>query len=437
MRNHIIATLLAFVAFPLFAEERQASSLVDERIDSLSHSHSVIGFDGNKPTQEDVDSLSRMIESYYYNQFHHSQDPDAPYFLFLSKDAALSMGIGGVVRMRGWYEWGGAIPVNGFAPALIPIPENPAMQRRFGTTPSGTALYFRVIGRSRVVGAYQFYIEANFNGYKGRDFHLKKAYAVVRNLTVGYASSTFSDPAAIPPTVDAQGPVNKLAATTVLVRYMPSFKRWTVALSLETPETQIDASDENTEATSSWLPDAAAFVQYEWTRGQHLRLAGIVRSLGYRDLVASCNRNVAGWAVQLSSVAHPMRQLTTYVTFNYGHGYSSLCNDLMAATYDLVGDSDVPGRLYAPAAFGYNVCLQYNFTAKVFATAQFSHTRFLPRSRVAPDDYKYGYCGTINVFWNPVSRVQLGAEFDIGKRQNFSGDHRYARRLGAMVQFSF
>lgn len=442
MRNHIaVALSLLFVFLPVHSQDGDvwppAPSLVDERIDSLSRSHSIVGFDGQRSSREDADSIARVIESFYYNQFRHSQDPEAPYFLFLSKDAGFMMGIGGVVRVRGWYDWGGAIPVNGFVPSLIPIPEDPTMSRRFGSTPSGTALFFRVIGRNSMVGTYQLYIEANFNGYKGRDFNLKKAYAEIRDFTIGYASSTFSDPAAIPPTVDAQGPANKVAATNVLVRYMPSFRRWSVALSFETPETQIDADDEYTAVTSSWLPDVAALVQYEWMRGQHIRLSGIVRTLGYRDLVAGRNHNSVGWALQLSSVAHPVRPLTTYLTVNYGHGYSSLCNDLMSATYDLIGSSDFPGKLYAPAAFGYCMALQYDFSSKVFATVQFSQARFFPQGRVDRDEYKYGYCGTVNVFWNPASRVQLGAEFDIGKRQNFSGIHRYARRLGAMVQFSF
>lgn len=45
--------------------------------------------------------------------------------------------------------------------------------------------------------------------------------------------------------------------------------------------------------------------------------------------------------------------------------------------------------------------------------------------------------GAVNVFWNPIPRVQLGAEFDLGERMNFSGAHRYARRFGLMGQLTF
>ncbi|MDE6826334.1 MAG: hypothetical protein K2J18_06150, partial [Paramuribaculum sp.] len=63
--------------------------------------------DGDMPSQ---DSIKNILDRFYYDQFRSFQDPEAPYFLFMSRDAKLTMGIGGCVRMRGWYDWGGAIP---------------------------------------------------------------------------------------------------------------------------------------------------------------------------------------------------------------------------------------------------------------------------------------------------------------------------------------
>lgn len=386
----------------------------------------------------EIDSLRNVVLEYYYDQFRHSQDPDAPAFLFMSKSADVLMGIGGVVRMRGWYDWGGAMPANGFVPYLIPIPENRAEMRHLGTTPSGTALFFNLMGRSRW-GNYRVYIEANFNGYKGRDFHLKKAYATLADWTVGYASSTFSDPAAVAPTVDAQGATNKISHTTVLVRWMPRLSRHiTAALSVESPATQVDVTDPLVASSTLWLPDAAAFLQYEWSKGSHLRLAGIVRQLTYRNLAE--NRNVAlpGWGLQLSSVAHPfLRQLTTYATFNIGHGYAGLLNDMTPGSYDLIPDPTRPGTLYAPRALGYSLGLQYNFSTRLYSSLSFSQTHYLPRYPVSPTEYRYGWCADINLFYHPTPRIQLGTEFDLGLRSNASSAHALARRIGAMCQFSF
>lgn len=430
-RIAIFATFLSVFVLDMGA------TLVDVQIDSLSRRSKIIGIDGRKLTQEETDSVHKVISSFYYSQFRHAQDADAPCFLFLSKDAGVMLGIGGVVRMRGWYDWGGAIPVSAFAPGLIPIPADPTCQRQFGSTPAGTALFMRFVGQSKRIGQYQLYVEANFNGYESRGFKLKKAYAQVGDFTVGLANSTFSDPAALPPTVDAQGPTNKLAATNVLLRYMPTFGKFSFGVSVETPDPSIGADGVNTSKISTWIPDGAALVQYEWTRGQHIRLAGIIRGLGYRNLLEQRNVNKTGWGLQLSSVARPLEPLTTYITFNCGSGYSSLCNDLIAIAPDLVADPERPGELYAPFAFGYCLGVQYNFKRNLHSTIQFSQTRYLPSKAISPDSYKYGYCLTLNIFWNPIERMQLGAEFDFGKRQNFSRVHRYARRIGALVQFSF
>ena len=42
-----------------------------------------------------------------------------------------------------------------------------------------------------------------------------------------------------------------------------------------------------------------------------------------------------------------------------------------------------------------------------------------------------------NCFWNIMPRLQVGAEFMIGRRVNTDHAARMARRIGAMCQFSF
>lgn len=439
MRRFFLILLgLAVLSVPQIS----AKSMVDSQIDSLLQSNKIIHIDG-RPESKDIfraynDSIRGVISAYYYDQFRHFSDPAAPYFLFMSKDAALTMGIGGCVRMRAYYDWGGASPTSAFSPFLLPINPSPTDMRHFGTTPSGTCLYFRVIGRNKALGDYQLYIEADFTGYQGLDFRLKKAYAMINDFTVGYAPSTFSDPAAQPPMIDANGASNKITPTAVLIRYMRPIKGgWSFAMSAETPSNAVDADGSMTAKVSNWLPDAAVFGQYQWAPGQHVRLAGIVRSLSYRNLAEEKNHNTAGWGMALSSVAHVTDRITTYVTTNYGHGYASLGGDLMIGSYDLVARPDAPGKMYSPASYGYCLGLQYNFRPNLFSTVSFSQTRLNPSHQIDPNDYKYGWIGTVNVFWNMTARMQVGAEFNIGKRANFSGEHRYGRRVEAMCMFSF
>lgn len=414
-----------------------AQSLADAQRDSVMSSHKIISFGSEPPAG--ADSVRRLVEMFYYDQFRSFSDPEAPYFLFMSRDATLAMGVGGCVRMRGYYDWHGAQPSPAFNPYLIPMHPDPAAMRHFGTTPAGTSLFFRVLGRNKRLGHYQLYIQADFSGYNSRDFKLKKAYAIVNDWTVGYAASTFSDPAAQPPMVDSNGASNKITPTDVLVRYSPRVgKHWLMAVSVETPSTSVNADGVQTKAVQNWVPDVAAFIQYDRGGSSHVRIAGVVRSLSYRDIAEATNRHKAGWAVAVSGVAHPLPQLTTYLTANYGKGYASLGGDLSTGAYDLLGVPGEAGRLYAPASAGWCVGVQWNFRPELFVSVSASSTRLYVREPSGvPDEYKRGVMAVANCFWNLTPRMQIAGEFCYGRRFDFSGAHRSAYRVGAMAQFSF
>ncbi len=218
---------------------------------------------------------------------------------------------------------------------------------------------------------------------------------------------------------------------------MPQWGNWSAGVSAETPSPAIDTDDVHTAKLDDWMPDFAALVQYQWARGQHLRLSGIVRTLGYRDIASARNHHMAGWGLQLSCVAHPLHPLTTYANINYGAGYESLGGDLLIGKYDLVADPENAGRMYAPRALGWSIGIQYNFRPNLFATIVASQTRYLPSKQIPADMYKTGIFTAANVFWYMTPRMAIAAEIDFGVRRDFSRRQRHAQRIGAMCQFSF
>lgn len=432
-----IKNLTAFIIFASTAIVCHGKTMTEIASDSLLKNHKFIFFGkGEEPAQ---DSTENMMRHFYEDQFMNFQDPLAPYFMFMSKDNSLAMGVGGVVRMRVYYDWGGALPTPGFAPYAIPMEKNPQSMRNLGTTPAGTALFFRVIGMNKKLGKYQLYIEANFNGYQSRDFHLKKAYGQINDFTIGYTNSTFSDPAALPPAVDASGPNAKMSATAVLIRYLHEFKnkRWSVAASVEAPKNGIDVIADTTASVNQYIPDIAAFGQYQWSKSGHIRLAGILRTHPYRDLLSQKNYSVVGWGLQLSGIYQPEPHLTLYGMFNGGRGYTSMGGDWLMGKYDLVGNPDDPGRMYAPAAVGGYAAIQYNINPSMFFSATYGATRYLPKGNGTPDEYKSGMYIAVNYFWYLTPRISCAAEFNLGRRQNMDGQTAWARRIGAMAQFSF
>lgn len=386
------------------------------------------------------DSVYRLLNTFYYDQFRHFQDPRAPYFLFMSRSGNLALGMGGVVRMRGYFDWNGSIPSAAFAPYLIPIPKDPSSERALAATPAGAALFFTLIGHNGLFGDYMAFIQAGFSGYGNRDFKLKKAYIQAGDWTAGYATTTFEDTKAEPSTIDSNGANGINTRTNVLVRYMHTFKggHWTVAGSFEFPSSSFTTDGVNTKACPDYVPDIAAFCQYQWMDGaSHIRLSGLARVLSYRDLLREKNHNIFGWGVQLSAVVKALPQLNLYGIASYGRGHESYTADLSMGNLDLLDVPGEAGRLYAPKAVGYVFGASYYFTSKIFANLALSEQRFYPKKGVDGTQYKYGLYGAFNLFWDITPRFEIGAEYLMGKRMNFNGDHANANRVTAMFQLSF
>lgn len=439
----LITAIVAFTAVGAWAGnptvDTTMSTMTPEEINSelMKQGHKIV-FAGEGETAPQ-DSVRRMIDMFYIDQFHHFQDPLAPYFLLMSRDANLAMGIGGAVRMRGWADFDGAIDANGFAPYMISVPADPAMRRRIGGTPGGTSLYFRVIGFNTIVKNFNAYVQCDFSGPGNTLFKLKKAYVIIQDWTVGYATSTFADPAAEVPTIDGAGPNGKASKTAMLVRWMHSFNpHWSMAASVEMPSSQVDADGTDTKKLDDWMPDYAVFGQYSWSHEQHVRLSGLLRTIPYRDLIAAKNRNMIGWGLQFSTVIKPVNPLSLYAAVNGGQGYSSYLGDLSIGNYDLIAKPSQPGRMYAPWVIGLQTGVKYNFRYNVYSCLAFGHARhFSNHETLMPDDYHIGNYFAANIFWDATPRLQVGAEYLHGRRQNFDGAHASANRIDVLFQFAF
>jgi len=394
---------------------------------------------GNQERENPQDSISALINQFYVDQFRHSQDPEIPNFMFLSKKADLAMGIGGQIMIKGLFDWNGSIPTPGFSIYQIPIPKNPASKQRLYGNAAGTGLHFVIIGKNRVIGNYTGYIEAGFDGYQYVGLKLKKAYFTFRDFTIGYTKSTFSDPAAEPEQVDgarSNGLINK---TTILVRWMHNFKKhWNVAASLEMPRSSVGADGVYTKSVSDYVPDLAALLQYQWLGGaNHVRLSGLLRSIPYRDLVTGKNHSVVGWGAQISAIVNIFPRLSVMALSSVGQGHGSYTSDLQQGSYDLIADPGRQGRLYAPTSVTVTAGIKYYIVKNLYTNLTLGTLRYLPKGNPRNSEYKYGQYLATNLFWNITPRIKAGVEYLAGKRMNFDGSHANANRLMAMFMYQF
>ena len=446
MNWKIINTAL-FVAFLLtclpaksqtaLADTVAKENLRDQRIRSrIDNTHLI-----NEGRQSRRDSLGTLLNIFYYDQFRHFQDPRAPYFMFMSKNGDLAFGVGGQVKIKGYFDWNGSIPSTDFAPYDILIPKDPANVHNLAASPQGTGLFFTLLGKNSRFGSYMAYFQADFSGYNHRGFRIKKAYITVGDWTAGYTTTTFEDTKAEPSTVDGAGPNGINSKKNVLVRYMHTWKQhWGIAASLEFPSQSIQIDNQYSSDANPYIPDVSAFAQYQWDGGNsHVRLSGLLRTLSYRNLVIQRNRNVTGWALQLSSVLNPVSPLDIYAIASVGRGHASYTTDLGNGSYDLMPEG-ATGNLYAPLSTGWVAGAQYYFTPKLFSNLAFSQQIFYPKKTFRQQDgseYYYGLYAVGNLFWDVTPRFEVGFEYLYGLRRNFDGSHASADRLMLQMMLSF
>lgn len=390
---------------------------------------------GNGEEQASPDSIKSLLEIFYMNQYRQFHDPQAPYFMFLTKDAKVAMGIGGKIMLRAWYDWHGTVPSYAFYPAEIPVPENPAARKGVSASPSQSQLFMTLLGHSDRIGDYMVYVDA---GLEGRSFLLRDAYLRLHDFTVGFTRSTFWDPAAYAPGADGQGPNGQISYRSMLVRYFHTFRSgWSVAGSLEFPSSHPDVAEGVTEKCPDYVPDVVALGQYAWDGGSsYVRASAMLRVLPYRNLLTSSNHSVTGWGAQISGRWRPVVPLTVYYQGALGRGIGSYLGDLSTGDYDLIGDPDAPGRMTAPLAWGVTAGLQYDFSRRFFVAACFGDCRYY-NDTPEPSEYKYGLYGAADFFWNITPRLQSAIEYLIGSRKNFDGRSAWTNRLQLMLAFSF
>lgn len=369
--------------------------------------------------------------------------PNAPRFAIVGKDSKFYLGIGGVLKGTGSFDFGDPIDnANEFTTSAInmnPTPGNGGLLQMSAQQSSFFINFIALPGTKDKVGVY-------FNGnFLGQDygFVVQYAYIKYRGFTVGYDYSLFTDVAAGPPTIDYEGPNAFTAIPNVVLDYRHSFNSTVSAgLGLELPQ----ASYTNSGATytvNQRVPDIPAYLQFAWDGGNSwIRFSALLRNILYRDVVSNKNRDVIGWGVKASGSAQLGGGFTAYYQGAYGKGMTSYFQDLNGCGMDLTPDADKNGKLQAVEAWGAYGGLQYNFNPNLYVSGTYSQVRtyadkYAGGATSWDDQYRYAQYVVGNLFYNINSTVTWGIEYIWGRRVDFSGLQHHDNRIQTMLQVSF
>lgn len=369
-----------------------------------------------------------------------------PKFAIMGREGLFYLGIGGFVKGTVSFDWGNTMDnSNEFVTSAIPMSRAAGNGGRFNASAMQTMLYLNFIGLPGRKDEFGGFVGMNFlNNYTPV---LQFAYVTYRGIKLGIDYSLFSDPSAMPPTIDYEGPCSATTLQHAVANYTRSFGRngeWKVGAGIEMPEVSV-TEGANAVAVSQRVPAIPAFVQWSWADSHGwIRLSGILRNMQYRDLIARKNVNKAGWGVEISGSSEILPNLTAYWQGVFGRGIASYMQDCTGLGLDMAPLPADNSRLDLVKAWGGYAALQYNFTDDLFISGTYSHVRtYLPAyssegaSTPRSEQYRYGQYVQGAIFWNINTLFQTGIEYIYGRRVDYSGASGHDNRLQVMLQLNF
>lgn len=350
-----------------------------------------------------------------------------------------------------------------FVPSQIRVPSADGRKSDFFINAYNADIDFQIVGFGDTKDQITGYLKISSDG-NNKSLNLSKAYFSWRGLTAGLKHTLFQDEEVVPPTIDPQGPNGLILTTVTEFSYVsPSFKGFKFGIGLDYPEYftsrgvylgsdyrrwgNRDIEGETVvdpDYYSFQCPDIPMFVQYG--KGMNrVKLAAILRPMLYRDVLASTKRCVLGWGLSLSGNVKPADPITLYLQANYGQGIGAYIQDLAGMPISFVPKNDHPGHMKATPMMSWTAGLTYDISPKWQANIMASQVRvwdvnvYAENEATEPgeiNNYKYGWYGAANVFYNISSYFQLGVEYLYGYRKSWNAGSGHDNRIQLQLQFS-
>ena len=460
---------MRYLMIPLLFVLSIMSAGADEKEDS------VISFMGLKVNRHDTSWDDYNPERGFFQKAY--SDKSDPRFMIANEDETFEFGIGGVLRMTAFEDFGGATNHKGFSTWHISVPTDYA--HNVGINVMSSRVFFKSkvkFGRKRLIS----YIELSANDQE--QIGLNQAYFSYGGFSVGKTHSFFEDLAAGVQTVDLKGPNTSISKCHALIGYTFDFGRhFILGMAAEQPD-YATTEYQNLGIYSEYqnLPDFAARFVWKGDFG-HLQASGLVRSLSYwtfnrpMSQVTVSNsdgtsKHVLGWGVSLSGRFNLTPQC--FLTFQsiYGKGIQQYINDFSNVGMDLVPtrvNKDTDEQYYkmrALPAWGGYLGFQYNWNRKLttsavlgmvgmdnhkvqtFSWEKSSYSDYVNDCNLY--DYRYASYLALSTFYHLNDYCTVGAEYLNGMRcqrerdydtMTLTGEsnHGVANRFNLMFSYSF
>lgn len=366
------------------------------------------------------------------------KDNGLPRFAIVGKDRLFYLGIGAQMQGEAVFDFGDEMPsALDFMPAALTAPApGDGSSLRFALQSS--SIYLNFVAMPGTENKVSLFFKGKFNDTWG--FKMSHLYAKYRGLTVGHTNSIFSDGAAMPYTIDSEGPNGSASVSMFTAYWEQDFAHGlSGGIGIDAPTGDMSAGMRNRQV-SQRIPAVPVYVQYAWAGGDsHVRVSGLVRPMQYRNLVAEKNHTPVGLGVQLSGMAQVGGPLTVYYDATYGRGIGTYIQDDNGLALDATSCTDDSGDMKLTRTLGVTGGLGLALSKKVSATMCYSHVSnyLADGARLTGDEYRYGDYVAANVVYTFSKFVAMGVEYDYGHRRGFDDSSLHGSRVQCQLAVTF
>lgn len=337
----------------------------------------------------------------------------------------VAMKIGGYIKADLIKDFDAIGSTDSFDTTTIPTRGANRENARFHARQSRLSFDTRWRTEGQVVRAF---VEGDFFGGdpNSASFRLRHAYGNIGRFTAGQTWTTFTDPSAVPQTIDFEGAVSNVNRRQGLVRWDQPFgdAGWSWAVALENPQIIVEAPSAISGQGRTEFPDFITRVRLERDWGE-LQGAYVLRTLGFQP-TGDPVIDETGWGFNFTGSVLVLPRTEGYYQITFGDGIGSY-----RGSPDVV--STGPNSAAVLGSFGWMVGVHHEWTDRL--TSNFTFSKLSLEDVPGQDDdnlHRTTYLA-INLIANPYERVFCGVEYLHGVRQDVSGAEGAANRL----QFAF
>jgi len=276
-------------------------------------------------------------------------------------------------------------------------------------------------------------------------FRLRHAWGELGALGAGQYWSPFTDPDVYPNSLEYWGPTGIPWYRNVQLRYTPlntDTSNFMVALARPGASGDQGVYADRVELQGIKarfpVPDLAAAYKYTQSWG-YVRTAGMVRRINWDDTLDDAfdlSGDATGWGLNVSSSLKAGKSDVVRAQFTFGEGIENEMNDSPIDIGVKNNSADAVRPLVGDALpiVAISVFVDHTWNEQFSSAIGYSRQDIDNTDAQAPNAFKSGQYALGNLLYYPVKNVMFGAEFQWGRRTNFSdGFHSD----GVKLQFSF